>query len=179
MMTVVLGKPDSGKSNRAEEIVLGLSKPGKRIYLATMIPFGEEGKKRIEKHRNLREGKEFITIECPVDLRSISENALFTSDTKPLHLRECTVLVECVSNLVGNEMHKEGNETLTLIQLSELIFDEIKWLSDNTENLIVVTNEFDLKDDYDKETRDYIELTRLVNHKISELSDHIEIIGNE
>ena len=34
------------------------------IYVATMRPFDEEGEKRIERHRRMRDGKGFLTVEC-------------------------------------------------------------------------------------------------------------------
>ncbi len=43
MVDLIIGTPDSGKSKRAEDLALKLSGDGKRIYLATMDPFGEEG----------------------------------------------------------------------------------------------------------------------------------------
>ena len=51
MMILVVGSPDSGKSVKAEELAAELSGNEKKIYLATMIPFGEEGAARVEKHR--------------------------------------------------------------------------------------------------------------------------------
>ena len=46
MFTLVIGGAASGKSAWAEEYVS--KQPGKRIYLATMQPYGEEGKARVK-----------------------------------------------------------------------------------------------------------------------------------
>lgn len=59
MTTLIIGYPDSGKSAMAERMVTEMSEPGERVYLATMIPFGQEGRDRIARHRKLREGKGF------------------------------------------------------------------------------------------------------------------------
>ena len=57
MITLVIGRPESGKSLIAEDIVCGLSCEN-RYYLATMLVYDEAGKERIKKHRSQREGKE-------------------------------------------------------------------------------------------------------------------------
>lgn len=56
-VTFVIGAAASGKSAYAESLCLGHDGP--RVYLATMEPFGEEGARRIARHRALREGKGF------------------------------------------------------------------------------------------------------------------------
>ena len=63
MICMILGTPDSGKSKRAEDLTLKLSGNDKKYYIATMIPFGKEGEERVKKHRNMRAGKGFETIE--------------------------------------------------------------------------------------------------------------------
>ena len=68
MTVLIIGHPDSGKSELAERMVTEISAPGERIYLATMIPYGEDGAARVEKHRKMREGKGFTTIEAPFDI---------------------------------------------------------------------------------------------------------------
>ena len=52
-VTLVIGAAASGKSAYAESLCLGHDGP--RVYLATMEPFGEEGARRIARHRALRE----------------------------------------------------------------------------------------------------------------------------
>ena len=63
MFAVVTGGSGSRKSAFAEEKVTGLG-AGRRIYIATMMCFDEESKKRVERHRRMRAGKGFETIEC-------------------------------------------------------------------------------------------------------------------
>ena len=50
MITLIIGTPGSGKSRKAEDIIESLSGGAEKIYVATMIPFGEDGNKRIEKY---------------------------------------------------------------------------------------------------------------------------------
>ncbi len=96
MIKLITGPPDSGKSLRAEELAV---QGGRKnlYYLATMKVMDEEGSDRVKKHRAQREGKGFATIEQPYDI------------IKALDVikapKESTVLLECLSNLVGNELH--------------------------------------------------------------------------
>ena len=53
MITLVTGGSGSGKSAYAEEVLTGFG-DFPRIYIATMYPFDEESKKRIERHRKMR-----------------------------------------------------------------------------------------------------------------------------
>ena len=65
MITLVIGKPDSGKSELAEELALSGGYKN-RYYIATMKVMDEAGKARVEKHRKMREGKGFVTLEIPL-----------------------------------------------------------------------------------------------------------------
>ena len=61
MFTLVTGGAASGKSEYAESLALRL--PGRRIYLATMRPADPESLARINRHRLLRQGRGFDTLE--------------------------------------------------------------------------------------------------------------------
>ncbi|MCR5719421.1 MAG: bifunctional adenosylcobinamide kinase/adenosylcobinamide-phosphate guanylyltransferase, partial [Lachnospiraceae bacterium] len=133
MITLIIGKPDSGKSLMAEEL---LSKNPNRdhIYLATMKVCDEAGIKRIEKHRKQREGKGFTTLELCYE---ISKATSFIKDPQ-----NSAVLLECISNLVGNEMYDnpersflvsgEKKDTDTFVKL---ISEDIKSLAQSVGNL--------------------------------------------
>ena len=96
MIAFFYGGSGSGKSARAEDFSLTL--PGKRVYLATMRVFGEEGQARVNRHRAMRADKGFVTVERPVAIESF--------DPEP----GSVVLLECLSNLLANEMFDpEGN----------------------------------------------------------------------
>ena len=70
MMTVVTGGSGSGKSAFAEDKILSFG-PRKRIYVATMHPYDEESHKRVARHRNMRAGKGFETVECYTGLKKL------------------------------------------------------------------------------------------------------------
>ena len=94
MMILVTGGSGSGKSAFAEDQVVSFGE-AERVYIATMFPFDEESKKRVQRHRNMRSGKGFETIECYTDLAQVRVS------------KGSTVLLECMSNLVANEMFQE------------------------------------------------------------------------
>ena len=94
MLIVVTGVSGSGKSEYAEQICCKLSGDRKKYYIATMQPYGEEGKKRILRHHRLRSGKGFETIEQYMHIGEAAERI----SNKPV------VLLECMSNLLANEL---------------------------------------------------------------------------
>lgn len=69
MITLVTGGSGSGKSAFAEDVLTGFG-DGDRIYIATMYPFDEESKKRVERHRRMRAEKKFTTIGVTQGLKT-------------------------------------------------------------------------------------------------------------
>ena len=67
MITLIYGGSSSGKSAYAEDYVCQ-SDCKNRYYLATMQADDSESLERIERHRSLRYGKDFITLEKPYDI---------------------------------------------------------------------------------------------------------------
>ena len=161
MTITVIGTPDSGKSKKAEEIVCRLSDETERYYIATMIPFGTEGADRVNKHRQMREGKGFVTIEQPFDaaeaLAAVSEP------------ETATVLLECVSNLAANEMFERKCEDIPA--LAGKIAEDLKRMQASVKNLVIVSNRFAEEPGFDEETRQYVHLMDLVNRELKALSD--------
>ena len=80
MMILVTGGASSGKSAYAEQLACSL--PGSRYYLAAMKPFGEEGARRIARHRALRAGKGFVTVECYDGLETVTDTSLAEAEAR-------------------------------------------------------------------------------------------------
>ena len=97
MMTLVMGGSGSGKSAWAEAYTVSLSS-GKKYYLATMQVTDAESAGKAERHRCLRAGKGFVTIEQPRDIAQAAGR--MTGEKR----EERTALLECMSNLTANEM---------------------------------------------------------------------------
>lgn len=66
MITLVTGGNGSGKSAYAESLLYSCE--GIRYYIATMQIYDAEGEKKVERHRKLRAGKGFLTIESPMNV---------------------------------------------------------------------------------------------------------------
>ncbi len=200
MIYLVTGGSGSGKSAYAEELVMQ-SGNEKRYYIATMEVFGEEGKKKVERHQKLREGKGMITIERPLNLSSlVLEEWEGEVDGK------VTVLLECMTNLSANELfsreavqvgescfweNKSSQENESLREAAssqvntcesfimyrarvaaERIKEGIRRLEEQCGLLVVVSGEvFSDGIDYGEETNAYIELMGEMNCWLAERAE--------
>ena len=155
MLIMVTGGSGSGKSEFAERCCMELC-PGEKIYIATMQPFGKEGAARIQRHKKLRAGKHFQTVECYTDLEK-------------LILNDQTTLLECLSNLTANEMFTNGlNEKQTV----EKILSGIRHLQRQTKHLVVVTNDvFCDGISYEQETVQYMKALGEANVQLAAMAD--------
>ena len=175
MTIFISGTQNSGKSLLAEKLATQTG-DSIRLYLATMKLCDEEGIKRVEKHRKQREGKGFITVEKQTRITEIISDLKRPEDT--------TVLLECVSNLVGNEMRDvtKRAELVTgdkpdLGKFADEVAEDINKLSKAVHNLIIVTNEYPAQDEgYDDETRLYVRLLSMVNSRIRAFVDVVREI---
>ena len=108
MITLVLGGSGSGKSAYAEHLLDGKTN---KYYIATMQVYDAEGEKKVARHRRLRAGKGFVTIEQPRDIGEVdfskrAQQAMEPPDRAGQNVTErprCALL-ECMSNLVANEI---------------------------------------------------------------------------
>ena len=142
MFILVTGGSGSGKSEFAENIAMKLG--GKMLYVATMKPYDDECLKHIERHRKMRDGKGFRTVEC--------------ADT---------ILLECMSNLTANVMFSDNNENAF-----EKIIGGI--LNLKSENIVIVTNEISSDGiEYDGDTKMYISLLGRINSALSKRADKV------
>ena len=165
MMIFVLGTPDSGKSARAEALVTRPDPAGPLYYVATMEPYGEEGRRRVAKHRAMREGKGFRTIECPRSLQQICPQ---------IAAEPGRVLLECVTNLVGNEIYAPEHAGWQDAQIVACVVQQVKALNSAARQLVAVSNEFAPDEGtYDAETLRYIRLVHQVNEELIKLAGEV------
>lgn len=164
MMTLIIGGSGSGKSEYAESYIASHSMGKDKYYLATMQVFDEEGHRKIERHRRLRQGKGFLTIEQPV---SIAEALT------QMKQGEKAVLLECMSNLVANEMFC-GEKTKKSDEVVEKIMHEINLLHrDVTELVIVSNNVFEDGICYDVSTMEYLAALGRINERLAGQADEV------
>ena len=166
MMELVTGGSGSGKSAYAEDALCGLSgetgEDGgsvRRYYIATMPPWDAETRERIARHRKMRAGKNFLTLERYTDIAG--GEALTGAD----------VLVECLSNLTANEMYQEGGAG---DRTAEAVVRGILRLRDQCRNLVVVTNDvFGESAEDTPEMRRYKETLGEINRALAEEADRV------
>ncbi|MBS6710594.1 MAG: bifunctional adenosylcobinamide kinase/adenosylcobinamide-phosphate guanylyltransferase [Ruminococcus sp.] len=158
MLTIVTGGSGSGKSAFAEDKVLTFGE-AQRVYIATMHPFDEESHKRIERHRKMRAGKGFETVECYTGLKDVKLPS------------GCVVLLECMSNLVANEMFEEqGAHEQTVKDIMSGIDELVRQAA----HVVIVTNEiFSDAVVFDKEMASYLEYLGKINQAVALRADEV------
>lgn len=130
MMTLITGGSGSGKSAFAEGYALSMPH-SHAYYLATMEVKDGESRKRVQRHRENRKDGNWRTLEYPRDV------AAATSHLKESH---SVLLLECMSNLVANEMYREGGME-TAAHCTAQISQDIRTLAAKTDHLVIVTND--------------------------------------
>ena len=157
MLTLITGGSASGKSDYAERCACAVGDT--RVYIATMQPFDAECKARIEKHRTARADRGFVTIEryTALDGVCVPENAV--------------VLLECLSNLVANELFSArgaGEDTVAAVLRG------VAQLERRAKALFVVTNEI-CSDGicYDPQTMQYMRMLGEINRPLAEQAHRV------
>lgn len=171
-LILITGGSGSGKSAYGEQTACNLGENGGKYYIATMQPFDKECLRRIERHRLLRADKGFETIE---QYRNIGEAV---KEIKPRNndtaSRSITVLLECMSNLLANEMYTSNGEKTNWAKVCDKIIEDIEKLRSVCEHLIVISNEvFSDGCDYDRETLRYILMLGEINTRIAAQAEQV------
>ena len=180
MLHIVYGGSASGKSSYAESFAMSLQGDGRLLYIATMYPYkwntteiDPETMQRIERHRAMRADKGFDTVECYRHVEHIVAK------------KQDVLLLECMSNLLANEMYLEpdadagsdvektgigGNASSDMTEMmspvSKKIVQALIDLSARVQDVVIVTN--DVFSDggnltYDESTREYVKNLAEIN----------------
>lgn len=173
MITLITGGAASGKSEYGEEQARFLSRlhgGAPLFYLATMEPLDQECLQRIARHRRAREGKGFATLECPRDLAGATR-------TLP---REGVALLECLSNLLANEMYRTQSASKPwstpegAVALEERLLGEIFALSGRVRELVIISNQvFSDGCTYDPETQQYLRLLGGLHQRLAAQAESV------
>ena len=164
MMSLIIGGSASGKSEYAESLICATKHGRNRdkiYYLATMKADGDESRRRIERHRRLREGKNFCTLEYPVNIgdADVGEGR--------------NALLECVTNLVANEMFKDGR-VVSADEVADKVTADIAALNGRLDRFFVVTgNVFAEPGIYDEATDGYIRALAEINARLADMADEV------
>lgn len=190
MLHIVYGGSASGKSSYAESFAMSLQGEGRLLYIATMYPYkwntteiDPETMQRIERHRAMRADKGFDTVECYRHVEHIVAK------------RQDVLLLECMSNLLANEMYLEPDsddgglaETMsevekagvgmseTLSPVSKKIVQALVDLSTRVQDVVIVTN--DVFSDggsltYDESTREYVKNLAEINCALARVAETV------
>lgn len=158
MLILVTGGAASGKSEHAEKLLC--ARAHSRLYLATMQPFGKSAQARIARHRVLREGKGFDTLERTLDLRSLKIDRHYDG-----------ILLEDLGNLLANEIFSPDGAAENCV---EFILEGIKNLKLYCKTLVIVSNEiFSDGGDYPPETQNYIQKLAELHSEIAREADAV------
>ena len=159
MTALVIGGAGSGKSAFAEKLLCRLSGNARRAYLAAMEPFGPEAEARIRRHRAARAGKDFVTVECYVNLTP----AMLPSGS--------AALLEDVGNVCANALFSPRWEGL---RTAQGIVEAIGGLAERCQTLVLVTNEtFCDGMRYGEDTLRWLSALSYVNRKLAAGADAV------
>ena len=163
MMTLILGGSGSGKSAYAEDYLLRAAGDKKKYYIATMQIRDEEMQAKVDRHHRLRQGKGFTTIEQPTALEQAA------TQMEPMG----AVLLECMSNLVANEMFS-GEQPADRQTVAAKILRDVETLKKQADPLVIVTNNvFEDGITYGSATMEYIEALGRINERLAAEADEV------
>lgn len=203
MITLIIGGSGSGKSAYAEDYVLAAAADLPKYYIATMQVYDAEGERKVERHRRLRAGKGFVTIEQPTDIAKaglqivtvqqsecrqkmnmvevsgavdeveVKRSASIAGAEKEETQNASTALLECMSNLVANEMFS-SEQMSDVDTVVEEIVQGIASLTSQLSHLVIVSNNvFEDGIEYDATTLQYIEALGRINSRIAGMADRV------
>lgn len=202
MFHLVTGGSGSGKSAFAEDMICGYAAEcaGDLFYIATMMPFGEETKQKINRHRRMRADKGFQTIECYTGLEQMARQGSRDCPGWENAKKPC-VLLECMSNLTANEIYQPASEAYepaneagqpdrsgaeeTLAEetvtketaedtVTERILRGVMALKERCSHLVIVTNEVCSECAEDSEEMQmYKRILAAVNVRLAQMADAV------
>lgn len=158
MLTLIIGGAASGKSEYAEQLAVQTGTLP-RYYVATMEPFDDECRARIAKHQASRAARQFETMEYYTGLDDVRLP------------RRGVVLLECMSNLVANELYSPGGagpDTVTAVLRG------VDTLLPQCQSLVIVSNEvFTGGSDYAGDTLHYLKILAAVNRGLAARANNV------
>ena len=149
MLYMIFGGSGSGKSAYAEDLAVKLC-PEEKVYLATLTDIDEEMERRIQDHRRMREGKNFRTVEQGLSLETLDLSG------------ERLVLLECMTNLLANELYSHEAKHPEMARQHDI---------EQREDLIVIAQDAFSEVPMDPEMRRYVKESGRVNQLLAKEAD--------
>lgn len=137
MISLVLGSKNSGKIAFAEELCKDYS--GSKYFLATMRVKTDDDKKKVEKHRNERENKGFVTIEQDVAIVKAIDKIKWMDSLLGAANGDRSAVLASVPNLCANEMFLDSGEIVPHKEVEQTILMGLAFLKEYFANIIIVS----------------------------------------
>lgn len=153
-ITFLVGGTRSGKSALAVEI--GRRHEGPVVFVATAVPFDEELRARVARHRAERPA--WPTVEAPLDVTA----AVANTDSPSL------VIVDCLTVWVGNLVHCGDGADAVTRRATSLVAEIVR----RSGPTVVVSNEVGMGVHPPSEMgRGYRDVLGVVNQKVAAAAD--------
>lgn len=157
MLTLVVGGAASGKSEYAESLLMHAALP--RYYIATMQLWDAECEKRAARHRALRAGKQFTTVERPLCLASL------------VLPRRGAALLEDLGNLAANELYSPDGAHEDAVQA---VLQGVEALEKQCTQLVLVSNEVGSGGaHYEGDTLRYLRTLAQINNALASRAQNV------
>ena len=154
---MITGGGRSGKSRLALERAADYACKG---FVATAVPFDEEMRQRIAKHREDRDPS-YITVEAPINLAKGILSLEGDADV---------AVVDCLTVWLGNLMHRHGDAQGRPPEIDALL----ELLKAPPMDLIIVTNEVGSGIiPPNKASRVFRDLAGFVNQEVAAIADEV------
>ena len=174
-IVLITGGARSGKSTYAEK--LAKEAKGEVLYIATSIPFDDEMKDRVKKHKERRPAT-WHTFEGYKNLKQVFNNEKLQFDT---------ILLDCITIMVTNlmfdsagdnfdDLNDEAIDTMESEILQE-VADFLNEAQKSKKTIIIVTNEIGcgIVPEY-KMARVFRDIAGRVNQYIASRSDEVNMV---
>lgn len=195
-MILIFGGSGSGKSAFAEKYITENFPDERRIYLATMKfdQDDEEAVRKIERHRRMRAGKGFETVEYTEIRQTVCHefpgltSDSFSKDSQTVFqtFRNSVVLMEDLPNLLSDEMFADTDKTTDADKqtdidnqtdadtVSERIFSFLTAINDTARELVIVSGDvFSDAIIYDGLTTSYISILGRLHQMIERQAEEV------
>ena len=161
MLVYVSGGCKNGKTDLAQQIAVKLSGERRRVYLATMLPYDDEDRARIQKHIENRKGLGFETAEEGRDILSVLDR----------YGTDAVYLIDSVTALVQNASYPKDRS-------EDMKRDIIEFAKKASDAVFVSDCIFSEAQCYSEETLKYMRSLAAVDKEMALLCDVvIEICG--
>jgi adenosylcobinamide kinase/adenosylcobinamide-phosphate guanylyltransferase len=174
-IVLITGGARSGKSTYAEEVAKKANSGV--LYIATSIPFDDEMKDRVKKHKERRPDT-WHTFEGYKNLKQVFYNNEMEFDT---------ILLDCVTIMVTNLMFDRAGDNFDELDNEDIdsmeneilyeVSDFLKEVEKNSKTVILVTNEIGcgIVPEY-KMSRVFRDIAGRVNQYIATRADEVHMV---